>query len=539
MQGFSEAFLSEQCVENSHCNDQWFVWTCVAWIGLTSVVIIVLKDIKMLFADFPQNLISFHQKYKECSQSSSETSDTENTEQTQSTKKKLSDYKISIEKLNIFAKESSETKHKGIFEVSKMHEFFVDDEKSGNLKYLQILLFYIQDISLLQVAVSSPVVDEGISIPECLTQISELAVDLIQFGKSICFWSGVTPVQKLVLKMFLGPSILFLFGAMYFIFFMTSKFVKERANMKKHVYNRLTSATVFVLLLFYQKIAKSTLSLIHCVQVGDRYVLLLDGTVSCYQTWQIGVFAFLLTWVIPFMLVLTIGPGLLSDNRISAHEFLVSCSLPVPILLWWSYKRHRNQWHKTVRLVTPWHAELIEDLQKSFKKISVTGIGPLCWTGVIKCRRLVLVLMYTFISNLVLRLSAMTMFTLAMLPLHIKVSPYKDKRANQVFSFSLCATIFLGLLNLIKAMAVEGLVDYGTVRSILEACDTLTDSILLWCPLTVILVYALFLVLKKVFSKRKAKDCCSKYFRKSSTLENIELQERDKNKQSNKRSDSI
>ncbi len=192
-----------------------------------------------------------------------------------------------------------------------------------------------------------------------------------------------------------------------------------------------------------------------------------------------------------------------------------------------------------VRLVTPWHAELVEDLQKSFKKISVSGIGPLCWTGVIKCRRLVLVLMYTFISNLVLRLSAMTMFTLAMLPLHIKVSPYKDKRANQVFSFSLCATIFLGLLNLIKAMAVEGLVDYGTVRSILEACDTLTDSILLWWPLTIILVYALFLVLKKVFSKRKAKDCCSKYFRKSSPVENIELQERDKNTQSRKRRDSI
>ncbi len=542
--GFSEAILSETCIEKSQCGDLWFLWTCVAWVLLAAIIIIVLKDIKVFFVEVLKTVKSLPQKSKapSCSSSMNRVTESEHSDEsdkTQCRKKKLSHYKISKEKLNIFAKVPKETRHKGIVQVSKVQEFFDDDtKKAGSLKYLQILLFNIQDISLLQINISNPIAENQSAVSKYIFYLSEWAIDMIQFGKNICFWTDMTPVEKVVLKSLLGPSILLLYAALSFAFFLSTKFGKERTKLQKHVYTRLASAAVFVLLLCFQKIAKATLSLIHCVQVGDRYVLLLDGTISCYQTWQLGVFAFLLTWVIPFILVLTIGPGLLSDNRISAPEFLVSCSFPVPILLWWAYKGHRNQWDKTERLITPWHAELVEDLQKSFKKISVTGIGPVCWTGVIKCRRLVLVLMYTFISNLVLRLCCMTVFTLFILLFHNNISPYKDRRANQLFSFSLISTIILGLLNLIKAVVVEGLVDYGIVRSIVEACDSLTDIVLLWFPLSVILVYALFLLLKKILSNRKLKECsiCSG---NSVSGDEIQLKEQNKKTSSFERAKSI
>ncbi len=88
----------------------------------------------------------------------------------------------------------------------------------------------------------------------------------------------------------------------------------------------------------------------------------------------------------------------------------------------------------------------------------------------------------------------MILFTAAFLGLHLYINPYEDKRANQLFSVSMCAILLLGLINLVKASFIESLVQLTNVKIFLKTCELLTDIILLWAPISVP-VFGAFLAL--------------------------------------------
>lgn len=62
-----------------------------------------------------------------------------------------------------------------------------------------------------------------------------------------------------------------------------------------------------VLLIGYVRLAEMSLKLMHCVSVGSRNRLFIDGNVPCLQGWQYTLLGYIAVFVLPFTLVLYWG----------------------------------------------------------------------------------------------------------------------------------------------------------------------------------------------------------------------------------------
>ena len=98
------------------------------------------------------------------------------------------------------------------------------------------------------------------------------------------------------------------------------------------------AAALEILLLGYETLADTTLKLMHCVPIGQDWRLFLDGNIQCWQWWQYLFIAFIVVFVIPLVLVLFWGSLMLSKDRVSAKEFLMSCAFPLPLLFIWLFR---------------------------------------------------------------------------------------------------------------------------------------------------------------------------------------------------------
>ncbi len=117
----------------------------------------------------------------------------------------------------------------------------------------------------------------------------------------------------------------------------------------------------------------------------------------------------------------------------------------------------------------------------------------------------------------------MILFSLLFLCVHLLVYSYQDRRANQLFTFTLLAGISLGLLNLVKAAYLEGLVDLTVNANMIWGCDKLQEVILIWLPLAGFAAFLVFAALKKVpFSKMK---CLKQNTNQKEEVEEVELKQ--------------
>ncbi len=255
---------------------------------------------------------------------------------------------------------------------------------SGSHKYLQILLYYLQDASLMNIdlALGSSVITPIQKAREFLLNISQLAVDIIDLGLNLCPISGWTPAQKLVAKNLTG---VFVFTYILVIFVIT-KILSHcckcgRLSVKAFWYPKLTTAAIFSLLLFYQQIANVTFSLLYCIKSGNQSILFIDGTVTCYQPWQILVFVFAINWVIGIIPVLMFLPGLLELQLISVSDFFLACLFPAPMLLYWAHRLKTGTLSSNQTHTTEWREAALNILQKTFVKTTYKGIYPFCWIG--------------------------------------------------------------------------------------------------------------------------------------------------------------
>ncbi len=458
--GYSEALFSKLCVPDSKCDD-WIVALLLGWIFSAFFLTFFFSDIKDLLVKLKDWFKNTCWRWVRCKKVKAKVSVKE--------LEKISKFKISQEKLTYFEWEFGKSEDHSALSKAK--------------KYFQIIAFYIQDSALLQVEL--PITEDSrLPFREWMFFAFQWAFDLYGWGKEACL-VGLTPVKKLFLTSSVGPVVLFLYLIVYLF-----ALIFTNLDWKKKIYCGLTSGSTLALLVFYQSIASASLSSVYCIRVGNQKVLHFDGTIQCYQPWQIVVVVFIFSWVLPFVAVLATGPRLLAKQKITLLEFVLSCAFPVLLLICWIVRKIRNQWEKQRYIVSNWDAEAVESLQKSFKdikidmtfarkipKLSWIGNIPISWNGVIKARRLFFVILFTWVPNLILRVSLMIASTFAFFLLHTTVNPYQDNSANYLFSFSLVASISLGVINLVKATFSEILAKMQVVQPVVETCEHIIDAI--------------------------------------------------------------
>ncbi len=502
MSNFSESLLSPECLPDEECDDTWVLPLFVLWAFCVTWAIIFMGDLGQL----PSRILF---RFKQCCCRRRKPDNQETLTDVSDRKEDTLSFKAIVELKQITPEVTSNEmvrKNPILWGLLTTEEQENSDD-SGHLKYLQIILYYIQDSSLLEVDLALGT--KGTStqnIRRMLLNISELAIDLLDLGGKLCPIKGWTPVIKTLAKRLTGPLVfLFIFIIYWIIKSACRCFPNKSQSIRKFWYPKLTAAVVFSLLLFYQQIANTVFSLLYCIKSDDHSMLFIDGTVICYQPWQILVLIFAINWVIAIIPVLMFLPGLLELRLIGMRDFFLACLFPCPMLVYRAYRIYRKKFCFHIQYRTPWQDEALGLLQKTFVKTTYKKVFPFCWIGFMKIRRLALVLIFTFVSNLVGRVSLMCFVIVVFMIIHDRTQPYQDKVANMAYTVSLLATLSIGFINIMKASCVEFYLDLDKVKYSLGTLDMITDVIFVYCPPVFITLAMTSIVLGKFRSKRNEK----------------------------------
>jgi len=284
---------------------------------------------------------------------------------------------------------------------------------------------------------------------------------------------------------------------------------------------KLSTGFVLALLFTYQKLATTSFTLLNCVPVGERSVLFVQGTIECYQTWQYFVAVYTATCIIPFCAALLIGPGLLKDRLIGLTELFLAFLLPLPFLVrwcWLCFCRYRRcggafppDEAAEAELLSPEAKAVIQTLQGPFKDSGNRLFGSTCGQGVLIGRRLVLVLLYTFVTNTLMRTQCTMLLCFINLLHHVHALPYRDRRGNAAGSASAVALVVVATINLLRAgFEAAEYVPRGPNAYLMNVLEEVENLLMLWLPGAVMGFVVLLLTAKLIYWAMQAvyARCC-------------------------------
>ena len=396
---------------------------------------------------------------------------------------------------------------------------------------LIMVMYYFQDAMLFHIKAVTyqPEARVWSQVKTVLLGLFKFRLEVAHFVDNVCILPGLTASQKLLAKTLMVPFVLLNFVVVYSVYMCVQcvrnsrccgKLPREQAQ--DTFTTRMATGFMLALLFMYQLLATTAFKLLNCVMVGEESVLFLEGTVTCYQTWQHGVVAYAICCTIPFCFVLMIGPGMLKDKRISVCLFFVACICPLPFVSYWLGRRMRQKCLERVNRkvkasdsdleLVPTEAEsaVLKVMQGPFRDIESRYIGPMCWAGVLIFRRLVLVLFYTFINNVLIRIICMLCFCFVILLVHVHVRPYRDPRVNIAGSVSISALMVVGGINLIRAsFEVAEYIPQGPNEMLIWVMKESENVLMLWVPLVTMTLILLALVSKILYGIWKICTCQS------------------------------
>ena len=218
---------------------------------------------------------------------------------------------------------------------------------------------------------------------------------------------------------------------------------------------KLAAGFITTLLFMYQNIGTTTFVVLNCVPIDNVSVLFIDGTVTCFTDWQYAVLTYAFACVMPFFIVLLVAPLMLHQCRLSLTTFFATCLCPLPFLIGYLVRHLWQRIHppspqqttaESREPLDPGTLAVLSILEEPFKD----NRYGLCWAGVLIGRRLVLILLYTFVNDVLVRLLAMLLLCFAILLHHINVQPYRHRVGNIAGTFSATALITIGTINLVR-----------------------------------------------------------------------------------------
>ena len=504
-EGTSESLFSTQCISNKECSLNYFFT-----IGTIAVLVLYL-----IFFLYQPEISSFFRRY------------------------------LIIKCLSF----SKSTRHDNI---SNDGNHGNDSSSSGIIK---ILFYYYQVCTLLKSSVGP--LKNGQFIHDFKDVIARVMnMILVNLPSFNCPLSDLRAVPKAVILHSVGYCLLGLLGLLWLAskLFLTIEILTHGPNAialqpitartgdsarasKLTISQRIVSAFTYISLLMYASSAQLCLSLLYCVPVGDSKVLFLDGHIKCYQTFQYFLLACLVSSILPFCLVPVLGSYLLKFGRIGVKQFCAACIFPLPFCCFWLYlllkERHRgntgiyitieendnaiqqdnNETHGTgdeeiVSIRTGNDASISK---KSESAIISVLLGPfrshqafwcfpsshIPWEGFLIFRRLVLIIVLTFVYDIELRLFLALTLCVGIMLVHTFVNPFQRQRDNVLESFSLGTHVIICGSTLIKALYYGE--DYSSFSNSFPLLNGI-ENILVIAPLSIIMIYVIIsIIIKLVF----------------------------------------
>ena len=328
-----------------------------------------------------------------------------------------------------------------------------DEESNSDGGYVKIIFYFYQAADLLLASNTSRRFVEG--------KVKNILVGVFNFRQSfssnglICPFRGLTVVTK---QLFSASDV---FGTclMIGVLYCLHRGAQRCRRKEVPTFSPYMAGILQTMLLGYKTLASVSFNLLRCVPIGSEKRLFLDGNVVCFQLWQYILIAFVVAFVMPFVFVLLWGCYKLHNGSLSVAKFLLACCFPFPFLLYWLFlfllcvKRNAAQTDTATRQMSKRSVETT--LFGCFKKPANGGTLSLGWESVMIGRRLILILLKTFVNDPMLRLFIMSFLCVLFLQHHSMTQPFRDITANRVETISLLSLVLLGMVNVFFASFVS------------------------------------------------------------------------------------
>ena len=329
-----------------------------------------------------------------------------------------------------------------------------DEERNSDRGFVKIVFYFYQAADLLLASNTSLRFVEG--------KLMDVLVGVFNFRQSfssnnglICPFSGLTVITKQLFS----ASYVFGTSLMICVFYYLHKGVQRCRKKEAPSFSPYMAGILQTMLLGYKTLASVSFSLLQCVPIGSEKRLFLDGNVVCFQLWQYTLIAFVVAFVMPFVFVLLWGCYKLHNGSLSVAKFLLACCFPFPFLLYWLFlfllcvKRNAAQTDTATRQMSKRSVETT--LFGCFKKPADGGTLSLGWESVMIGRRLIIMLLKTFVNDPMPRLLIMSFLCVLFLQHHSMTQPFRDITANRVETISLLSLVLLGMVNMFFASFVS------------------------------------------------------------------------------------
>ena len=430
--GYSEALYSNSCRKNERCNDSWFWLATMIYVAAFAVYIVFKPPI---FSELLKYSLWF--KYKPG--------------------------------------------------FSNLHQTSSEDNKEHDSGYLKIIFYFYQIAELVMIRSPEKTFHLVPIIPPIMA-IFNFQVKSLN-GSIGCPFPGLTVVTKELFKCMKFLGTLLSIGLIYVLHRATSKTLYTAPpSMKLYL-----SVALETLLLGYERLADTSLKLMHCVPIDKDWRLFVDGTIQCWQWWQFLLTSFIMSFIIPLVLVLFWGSLRLSKDKVTAKEFLIACAFPLPYLLFWLFREYRKKDDQQLCNVgcVDDAEEVKQVLHGPFRAGSSEDHGTLYWESVLTGRRLILLVIHTFATDPTIRFVCLSCACVIILVHHLTVRPFRERKANICEGFSLLSLVVICMFSLTEATLISHGIDaIGPSKDLFYALQWIEIGLLSLAPLALCLLVA-------------------------------------------------
>ena len=354
-------------------------------------------------------------------------------------------------------------------------------------------------------------------------------------GSSSCAIDDTTPMIKVIIRGAFVASIIVAFILLYIICRILQRKAirccKKRSiftNTKSTFGDRVLAALFEVVLLSYGIITKAITSMLNCKTVGNKQVLYLQGDVQCYQTWQYGLAAAGLAWVVPFCLYVNLLPNLIREKQVETKGLFFGCVFPIPVIMYCLIRKvvakcstesqqqqvlnseERNFVNDDGMRQEPFENSL-NDVEENCNDLISTVQQILCgpfkdkvnsskflsWDGVYIFRRLFIVSVFVFVEDATYKLYVLLAGQILILMHHSHVKPYKSKFLNFLESASLGFLVLINGMNLLSVYDfAHGISEVGDKLLLLKIFAWIETVLHLLVPTLIITSLAVLLIVR-------------------------------------------
>ena len=428
--GYSETLYSTSCRKKEKCNDHWFWLTTAIYVVLFAVYFVFKPPI-------------FSVLYKQ----------------------------------TLWFKRNRTSPRDAYVETSPQ-----GSDKEHDPGYLKIIFYFYQVSELVMIKSPEKTLHMVPFIPSVIA-IFNFQVKTV-YGSVDCPFPGLSVVTK---ELFLCLKFLATLLSIGFIYT-----IHRAASSSRYICSpRITlylAIALETLLLGYERLADTTLKLMHCVPIGMDWRLFVDGNIQCWQWWQYLLIVFMMVFIIPLIVVLFWGSLLLANDKISAKEFLKACAFPLPRLLSWIVRRCKKT--EDEDMFSLGNLDDSEEIKKvlhdPFRAPSCDDYGTLYWESVLTGRRLILLTIHTFATDPMVKFLCLDCACVLILVHHLSVRPFRDRKANIFESLSLVSLVVICTFSLAEATYFsEGIAPTGPSESLFHTLQWIEIGALGLVPVVV------------------------------------------------------